>query len=166
MNSVTHILGGLALTSLLCLHTEILDPMEVGAAAMGVIGSLLPDIDHPKSKISNTTLTTKPASFAISSTTRHRGFCHSLTFVAIVASALCGLVVPHVDFLTDGYVMWLSAGMFSHLLLDSLNPTGIKWLWPLGKYHHFAKIKTGSTGELLVGAMLIVVNIYTFLNLV
>ena len=73
MNSVTHILGGLALTSLLCLHTEILDPMEVGAAAMGVIGSLLPDIDHPKSKISNTTLTTKLASFAISSTTRHRG---------------------------------------------------------------------------------------------
>ena len=101
MNSVTHILGGLALTSLLCLHTEILDPMEVGAAAMGVIGSLLPDIDHPKSKISNTTLTTKLASFAISSTTRHRGFCHSLTFVAIVASALCGLVVPHVDFLTE-----------------------------------------------------------------
>lgn len=64
MNSVTHILGGLALTSLLCLHTEILDPMEVGAAAMGVIGSLLPDIDHPKSKISNTTLTTKLASLS------------------------------------------------------------------------------------------------------
>lgn len=165
MKCMTHVIGGAAFTSALCLHTGLLGSLELGPLAFGLIGSLFPDIDHPRSKIANTTLATKAASVAISSTVRHRGFCHSLTFVAALSIFLNRLLVPRLESITEEHILWFAAGMLSHLLLDSLNPRGIKWFWPFGKYRRIMKIKTGSTGEITLAIFLMAANIYTFLNL-
>ena len=45
------------------------------------------------------------------------------------------------------YVTGLVIGYFSHLVLDSFNPTGIKWLYPMKKSISLANIKTGSNAE-------------------
>ena len=49
-----------------------------GCLAMGIIGSLLPDIDHSKSSLGRHNPT--------SPLLRHRGFCHSAAFLAIVCA--------------------------------------------------------------------------------
>lgn len=55
--------------------------------------------------------------------------------------------------------IFLEAGMLSHLLLDTLNPEGIMWLYPIRKQrYHLLGIKTNSTGEQAVFALLILIT--------
>ncbi|MGI9951317.1 metal-dependent hydrolase [Moorellaceae bacterium AZ2] len=114
------------------------------AAASGV-GALLPDIDCPRSYIGRKV----PVSYAAYLGAGHRGFFHSLasaiviTFIALV---LLRKWVPAYTFL------WvpLAAGYLSHLLMDTLNPSGVPWLWPLNKRFTVPLINTGSVWEKLL----------------
>jgi inner membrane protein len=36
------------------------------------------------------------------------------------------------------------AGYLSHLVMDSFNPQGVPWLWPLRKHFGLPLVKTGS----------------------
>jgi len=47
--------------------------------------------------------------------------------------------------LATGLAMFI--GYSSHLVLDSLNPTGVKWLIPLKDFKLHGPIRTGSRGE-------------------
>ena len=55
-----------------------------------------------------------------------------------------------ISFIFSYYIVGLSVGYFSHLLLDTLNPTGIKWFYPNPKAYVACQITTGSGAEELI----------------
>lgn len=87
----------------------------------GILGSLLPDIDHPKSTIS---LKLKSYLFI-----RHRGFTHSLTaLLLLILLAPWGEKILHYN-LYQGIII----GIISHIFLDSLTPSGVQLFFPCKK---------------------------------
>lgn len=161
MTYATHALGGVAAGTMVLSMTGTDDKITTAAILSGaIIGSLLPDIDHTRSKISRSSAVTQVASFAVSAATKHRGFFHTPLFVLILAVALntCIPLLPlnavHETAQTISY--GLIPGMLSHLLLDTCNPGGIMWLFPFSKKHyHVLSIKTSGLGEFVFSAVLI-----------
>jgi inner membrane protein len=115
-----------------------LPPLAPAYLALAVAGSLLPDIDHPKSWIGRRT---RPVSTAIAKILGHRGVTHS-------ALAVVGLVVL---LLHNGYrqaaVSALAVGYASHLAADMLTPRGLRLAWPLQKTWGLPLCRTGSPAE-------------------
>lgn len=97
--------------------------------AGGLLGSMLPDIDHPKSAFGSRLV---PVSTIISGIFGHRGITHSL--FATVAITLGGGYFLHntnVGFLEVGpFMVGISVGYLSHLLGDWMTNSGIPLLWP------------------------------------
>ncbi len=156
MRAGTHTTFGLACgTCLMAMEgqtdTAIIYPFLIGT----LTGSLLPDIDHPGSKISRKNLATQAAGTAVSKMFGHRGLIHSLWFCLLAsaaAAALCLIVGQATNADLTAWTYPLSYGILtgtvSHLLADSFNKGGICWLPPLQrKRTRFAKIKTGSPEE-------------------
>ena len=153
MTGKTHLIGGAATAALL-----ITGGAEVSVAMVGacLTGSLLPDIDHFHSKISNQNIGTKVASGLIGILFGHRGFTHTPIFIALVGAFMYILTkdIPELMF-ASSLVIPLCCGMLSHLILDTLNPMGILWAWPLSKkYINIASIRTGSAGEFIVASLM------------
>jgi inner membrane protein len=125
------------------LHVAALDPMYLGLA---VAGSLLPDVDHPKSWVGRRC---RPVSTAIASVLGHRGITHS-------AIAVVGLVAV---LLRAGYrqgaVDALAVGYLSHLAADMLTPQGLRLAWPLRGTWGLPLCRTGSPMEGVVVLALI-----------
>ncbi len=128
------------------LHLSTLNPVYLGLA---MAGSLLPDIDHPKSWVGRRA---RPVSTAIAAVLGHRGVTHS-------AIAVVGLVMV---LLQAGYqrggVSALAVGYLSHLAADMLTPRGLRLAWPLRQTWGLPLCRTGSPMEsivvvVLVGAM-------------
>ena len=157
MTAKTHIVGGVLAAEALCLALGIRDPaVALPCSAAAAFGALLPDIDHINRRISRTSLATRAASLAVSAVTHHRGVIHTPVFILAVAFLAAGVSYAG---LPNGWQLTaaLCAGMVSHLVLDSLNPGGIMWLWPVSKRRiHVASIRTGHVGEYLVLALLVV----------
>ncbi|WP_162007875.1 metal-dependent hydrolase [Heliorestis convoluta] len=121
--------------------------LAIGAMA-GALGSLLPDIDHPSSKLGSKLLLL-PSLLKI--TIGHRGPTHSIVG-AVTVSFLVWLLLSMIYPLTNMalYVLLL-AGYISHLVLDSLNPQGVAWLWPVTrKKFRIPMFDTGGVGESLI----------------
>jgi len=105
------------------------------------IGSLIPDIDHPKSLISR-------QSWVFSSVSRlmpHRGPTHSPLATALLTVLLTSAVLYYeADLVVP---LSFSLGYLSHLVADSLTRSGVRWLWPF----HETKLKfiiyTGGPSE-------------------
>jgi len=110
-----------------------------------VLASLIPDIDHHKSKIGRKmSIISRLVELIFS----HRGLIHSL--VAAVAFSVFVFVACY-NFgigLVYSYVFFM--GYASHLFLDSLNPRGIAWLAPLTKLRLRSYVKTNSISEILI----------------
>ena len=102
-----------------------------------IIGSLLPDIDHPKSilgryfKVFNWMF-------------QHRGFFHSVFFLVLV-----GLFF-YLIFGSWIYTYALLLGFVSHLVIDMFTKQGIMFLNPVSKFRIKGFIKTGSGFENLL----------------
>jgi inner membrane protein len=151
MQVKTHLAFGLALP--LAIH--YVHPLEdwVFVAVAGLFGSLLPDIDHPRSWLGQRLpWLSKP----IAKVFGHRGITHSLFAVSLmVAAALAaiywlpawegpaGIRIPF-----PALVLGLAVGYLSHLLADWLTPNGIPLCWPW-RYRFAAPltIRTGSPLE-------------------
>jgi len=87
-----------------------------------IVGGLLPDIDHPKSRIGKRFILSE----AINKKFGHRYFFHSLLFVLIT-----GALLSLLNFIFGAGVM---IGMLSHLILDLIEPgNGVALLYPLNK---------------------------------
>jgi len=125
--------------------------ITVTAIGTGILGGLIPDIDHPNSKISQKL---KPVSKIINLIFSHRGLFHTpILYVIIWGLLTLQIVDPYWRFLINA----MFAGIASHLILDSLNPTGIPLFFPVEhKRRNFANIKTGSWLETLVFGVLFV----------
>jgi len=115
----------------------------VYATVLAPIGALVPDLDHPHSYISQNW---KFLSVVIRKTTPHRGWTHSLIGGAFFTVALGGMFwYAHASTLNT---IPFFVGYVSHLLSDSLNPTGVNWLWPKSrKKYSICSIRTGSHEE-------------------
>lgn len=126
--------------------------------ASGVIGALIPDICHTKSKIGRRL---PILSAVVSSVFGHRTFTHSLLFLLITAFA------AHLYFADQSILVGLMAGMASHLLLDAGTVNGIKLFFPSAiKVRLPLYIKTGGKAEQVVLAVLTVVSCYFIANLI
>jgi len=113
--------------------------------AVLIIGSLLPDIDSPNSKISSKI---PIISFFVSVLSKHRGIFHSI-FPAIIFSLALGY------FSGFSYGTALFLGYISHLVIDGLTKEGINFLHPLGRIHLSGFVETGKISEWIVFYVLI-----------
>lgn len=84
------------------------------------LGSLFPDIDHPHSIMGRHNIF---ARFM-----KHRGFTHTIPAM-IIFSALLSVLFGE---FTLGFMF----GYATHLITDSMTPTGIMWLYPYNKRYY------------------------------
>ncbi|AAU24980.1 metal-dependent hydrolase [Bacillus licheniformis] len=155
MTGKTHIMGGVA-SCTAAAYFYGYDPVFMTAS--GVIGALIPDICHTKSKIGRRL---PILSAVVSSVFGHRTFTHSLLFLLITAFA------AHLYFADQSILVGLMAGMASHLLLDAGTVNGIKLFFPSAiKVRLPLYIKTGGKAEQVVLAVLTVVSCYFIANLI
>jgi inner membrane protein len=125
------------------LHLSAGDPVFLGLA---VAGSLLPDLDHPKSWVGRRVW---PLSRIIAAILGHRGITHSAIAVAGMAALLlyAGTREAWVDALVVGYL--------SHLAADLLTPRGLRLAWPLPGRWALPICRTGSPAEPLIVLLLL-----------
>jgi inner membrane protein len=122
MRGSTHAAIGLLGAAALALEYNITQPAPLGLIlAGGVLGALLPDIDHPNSRISHKA-GIAGAPFRLFG---HRGFTHSLLALALVWLGLAAIQIPLV------YGLAFIIGYASHMISDAMTPSGIVLLWPL-----------------------------------
>ncbi|MDX8046435.1 metal-dependent hydrolase [Gracilibacillus sp. S3-1-1] len=149
MTGRTHIMGGLAATTVAATLTD-LDPVWLIFA--GAIGGLVPDICHSGSKIGRRF---PILSKLINSIFGHRTFTHSLLFLLLVRFLL-SLVTNNTSFITG-----IMLGMASHFLLDSMTKQGIKLLYPVNITVRFPlTTRTGGAVENIVLLALTIVTLY------
>ncbi|MFO8069506.1 MAG: metal-dependent hydrolase [Alkalibacterium sp.] len=102
------------------------DSLTIGNVIALGIGSLLPDIDHPKSFIGNRT---RGVSDGISMVFGHRGLLHSIVGVIFFLLASQFILSSFQQPLEWAY--WFTAGYIAHLVEDSFSKTGVAWLQPV-----------------------------------
>lgn len=133
----THVAIGAAVGSIIAYNCGTdLSYVPIIASA---IGSLLPDVDTPNSKLGMKFLGSQVANRIFG----HRGFTHSLMGCVLFVGAL-SLALP------KGIVKYIGIGYISHLVADMLNPAGIPLLWPKKARFRLPVITTGSVTERFV----------------
>jgi inner membrane protein len=121
-----------------------LDPLALGWAT---VGALLPDIDHPASWVGRRlSVISRPLAAMIG----HRGVTHS--FVAVLAC----LIVLRWNGLSRATVDPLVVGYLSHLAADLLTVRGLRLAWPSSKRQAIGLCRTGSVGESVIVASLVI----------
>lgn len=150
----THVLGGTLVGLSLSIGFDGVDAFIISCVG-GIIGSLIPDIDAKNSFIAKTTYFFGKI---VSRLAKHRGVFHTPFFYVLINLMVYGyfMKIPYDNRGCLGlFVFSLFLGEMSHLLLDSLNPFGIMFLWPFKKKRfRFLKITTGSKTEDIVSALL------------
>lgn len=120
----------------------------VAIYAMGLLGGLLPDIDHPKSFIGSKVPLLPTLLFRYGG--GHRGVTHSLLALSLLTAA--GFFLAAVlGFQDNAAVCWsLGLGYASHLGADLITNRGIPALWPLRQRYRVPITVTGSRMEAVI----------------
>ena len=113
------------------------------AGVIAVIAALIPDLDHPKGYLS-TGRNWYLIHLAIRRTTTHRRWTHSLLGSVIFTIAVFPIALVWGAPLN---IIPFFIGYLSHLVSDSLNPTGVNWFYPKKKTYGLKLIRTGSKRE-------------------
>ncbi len=145
MMAKSHVVVGLAtwIAAAPLLHLSPVDPLYLSLA---VAGSLLPDLDHPKSWVGRRS---RPISTVAAAILGHRGVTHSA--VAVLG---LGALLLHTGY-RRGEVSALVVGYLSHLAADMLTPQGLRLAWPLRRTWGLPVCRTGSPAEPLIVLILI-----------
>lgn len=141
----THLLAGMAFGLYIAgQHTTIRNATI--AAGIAGVAALLPDLDDQNSKVGRIV---PIISWGIKKTVGHRGPLHSLPGVGVVSALLCLAFKTWASYIIPNYILHLIIiGYVSHLVMDSFNPQGVPWLWPVTKKHFsIPVIRTGSKLE-------------------
>jgi inner membrane protein len=109
-----------------------------------LLGSLLPDIDTPNSKISRK-IPVIPRILSIFA--KHRGIFHSV-FLAAAFAAIVWMF-------SKTYGLALFAGYFSHLLIDGFTKSGVNLLHPISQLRIAGPIETGKIWEWVLFAVIV-----------
>jgi inner membrane protein len=146
MMAGSHVVVGIAAWTLAAPHLG-LSPLDPAALAMATAGSLLPDIDHPHSWVGRRAwLISRP----LAATIGHRGLTHS-----IVAVIVCCLLLRWQG-LSRAVLAPLMVGYLSHLGADLLTSSGLRLAWPLRQRCAIPLCRTGSPGEAVIVAAMVV----------
>ena len=135
----SHVVVGLAAWAVAATLLR-LPPLDPAYLALAAAGSLLPDVDHPKSWIGRRS---RPLSTALGAAFGHRGATHSAVAV------LCLVVLLPAGY-HPGAVSALAIGYASHLAADMLTPQGLQLTWPLRLSWRVPIYRTGSRMEAIV----------------
>lgn len=111
----------LGLTSLDGYQPSIFDYIGV------VLGSLLPDIDHPGSRVGRTFPT---VSNALAKTFGHRGFTHSLIAVVLFMAVIFQSIESMGESQPLSILVAVCIGYLSHVMADFCTVSGVPLLWP------------------------------------
>lgn len=130
MNGFTHGVGG-ACSGIVVASLLNIDRPELFATVVvsSIVASYAVDLDEPQSKVGQKI---KPVSWGLKKLLGHRGILHTPFFVLLVTGLLY-------YFLNEKYASTIFiclgnlSGAFSHLILDSLTPQGIMWLFPFSR---------------------------------
>lgn len=126
-----------------------------GAAVIGALGGLIPDIDHPKSTISKKA---KPVSAVVSTVCRHRGLFHTPIFYLVLWALVRAAGFP-LMYLWDS----LFIGIAAHLAFDFLTPSGIPLFFPIHKDNfHFIGLRTSGIADRCIGIVAMTILILYF----
>ncbi len=179
MTAATHRLGGAAAGMVLSAWLPVNITEGMLLVGMAVLGSIIPDIDNPRSSISYkwrgiswivtisqtlirgvSHLFPKKQSAYIRSLIGHRGLTHSL--LPVIALAVCNLSwSAWAGYAQVGYYMTvgLAGGMLSHIVFDML-AGGVPLLIPFStKRICLSHIKTGGVGEWIFRVSLMLIFI-------
>jgi inner membrane protein len=145
MMARSHVIVGLAtwIAAAPMLHCSPVDPIYLGLA---VLGSLAPDMDHPKSWVGRRS---RPVSTAIAATLGHRGITHS----AVAVVGLFALLIHAGG--RQGAISAFAVGYLSHLAADMLTPRGLRLAWPLRRTWGLKLCRTGSAAETIIVVLLV-----------
>lgn len=155
MNSKTHaIIGATSAITVATLAATTFGDFYItsaGAAFMGALGGVMPDIDKASSRVG---LKFQKTSLAVEKAFGHRGLLHTPVF-------LLGLMLlNHTIFNNLIILKFFEIGWLSHLLLDLLTPKGIMLLYPINKkFIHLFGLKC-KWRNLIVGAIVFVAEMY------
>ncbi|WP_342632715.1 metal-dependent hydrolase [Marinobacter alkaliphilus] len=143
MMAMSHVATSVVVWSLASQFTP-LEPTPAAFLAV-VVGSLLPDIDHPKSWLGRRLLfISAPLSLIVG----HRGITHSLLAATALLFALFWWGA------LGGYVVAsLCIGYLGHLAGDFLTKGGIPVFWPLKRRFSLPLFGTGGLTEFLFVVM-------------
>jgi len=117
-----------------------------------MLGAMLPDIDHPKSKIGSKF---KIIGFLF----EHRGFFHSFLAIPLIAA----IIFYFTSSLT--YIMPLGIGYASHLVSDAVTKEGIMPLHPLTRLRLRGFIKTAGALEYVLFLIIVIFASYKLITL-
>lgn len=151
MMGKTHLAAGIAVGFCIgTLHSDATTPIYWGVVGMSALGSLIPDVDHPNSLISQRLLL--PFHWLL----KHRGPTHG---------ALVPTMLSLVSFWHSGadwaiYLAAFAMGYWSHLLLDALTIRGIPLLWPVRRPFRLARLRANGWGDSVV--VLVSLAVYGF----
>lgn len=169
MIAVTHQTFGITfgLITVFFLQLFNIQPNGIGESliffVLVLLGSLLPDLDTPKSKLGRKFW---PISFIISLFVKHRTATHSLLFVAVVG-AVSGILFA--TFSSSWFfILAITVGTSSHIVGDWLTKRGVPFLYPFKKERFKAPITFETDGfvEKILCLVLIGINILLFIVLV
>lgn len=141
---LTHILFGLFLF-LMSWRLELVS-FDMAVLATLVVGSILPDLDHPRGLIYSLLGAPVWLRRGVRRMVGQRGILHSL-LVAVVVLVLGYLIFSVVLGFRFVVSFGLFVGYLSHLFLDSLTVRGVAWLLPFSRKRVRFVIGTGSMIE-------------------
>jgi len=164
MMATTHVATGLFITVATAAALHLPFKTSILFAFAGVIGSLLPDIDHPKSWLGRRI---PFISIPLSMLVGHRGITHSL--VALLASLFFSAYALSVYAGGSGVTMVIATGLClgygSHLLGDFASNSGIPVFWPSKKRYKLPIVLfTGSWEESIIAVSLWLGAAYLYLK--
>ncbi|MFP4649192.1 MAG: metal-dependent hydrolase [Halorhodospira sp.] len=143
MTGTSHVLLGLSGYAALAIHTGL--PLEMTTVTAAAVGSLAPDIDHPRSRIGQLLW---PISYPLARVFGHRGITHSV--LALAAIALLGW------WLQGPAVLAFGIGYALHLAADACTTQGVPLLYPSRvRFHGPLTVRTGGLGEVALTSLLL-----------
>jgi len=151
MMATTHIMFGIFLMFATGVSGGSISAPVVAAVALG---SLLPDIDHPRSMVGRPT---RPVSTLVHALVGHRTLTHS--FVGLVGFSLLAYATTFDLGVDPATVLAFLLGYSGHILADMLNRTGVEILYPKKRRYSLlgdSGIRTDGIGEHLFSAILLV----------
>lgn len=122
-----------------------------------LFGSLLPDLDTPKSKLGRKVpIISYPMNWIFG----HRKITHSLLFVVI--TLILGILIGQALKLTFSLQIALAIGTLSHILGDYVTNNGVPLFAPFSKkrYKFFVTFNTNSLTERFVSLFLLIFNLW------
>ena len=145
----THLCAGVCAGTAFALWADLPLAQAGIAAAAGLIGGVIPDLDHRKSKV---TQKTGLLGFFSSHLLKHRGILHT-PIIYIILSAILTLSFEDSPMI-HAAIFGAFVGELSHLFLDMLNQSGIPLLWPITRKRiSLLPIQTGGKMDRAIGVL-------------